>query len=823
MHLFRKYGIMMMIIMAALIYACGGDGSDIGEITPEYNDYHSDFFTGNEDFSKEEAQQSDPLNEFRIGDTGSNTLPASIDHSSKMPMVRNQGRTSSCTAWATGYYGKTYQEALEEGWHPDDNSFSPAYLYAMQCRNYDRPWSLVKAWQTLKTFGISKWDVMPFEDLGPENKDIDLEKKTYADLDIPQQVREQARIYRCGEMTQVSTTVAELKQALTKGPVVLAIYKYGSPAERPTPPEENYMRVNLDNKGAHAILCVGYDDNKFGEGAYKFINSWGSDWGEGGYSWIKYADTTALIMSAMTIKDLRNPNKPDGENNVTTRPDEPTNVAATDDAGPYVDITWDKVANAQYYRIYRTQVGDVTTHEAITVTHQPNHRDYPPPGVQFYYSVVAENELGQSRHLATDTDAKDYVDVGSSIGNELDAPTVRWESNNGEIINFAVSNIDTAATSMEVLISIAVDGPWKSMGWIKPEDFYIKLGENSEYAGRQPFVRVRVASADGYSEPSASAKVGEKINNSAEIAKFRIFITDSQEDRIFLRWMTDGGAVDYYETWRMIATQDNSSEWVKLGYSNPDVVDEQGFVYYSDPTAVPGVDYWYCVLPVYKGEYGDMHYPLGTVRVEVSQSNLKLASFQYEYGDLNSSTAFPQIEVRNDGAEDVEQYTIEISVYDIENDETTLIKKLEINDRLSSMHQHRISAVDVAIPPQFGDGRKYSWVVTVNHDDLVSEIFEDDNTKMSSDVWSVNSDSQTMSIEMDTGSALSQSSPASRTLIGSTRPFSKKKGLSETATGAGEADDENFQSSSVETDQFVLYDEPVNYQRPDSFDNNAAK
>jgi hypothetical protein len=400
---------------------------------------------------------------------------------------------------------------------------------------------------------------------------------------------------------------------------------------------------------------------------------------------------------------------------------------------------------------------------------------------------------------------------------------VQWDSNNGEIINFTVSNIDAAATSMEVLISIAADGPWNSMGWIKPEDFYIKLGENSEYAGRQPYVRVRVASADGYSEPSAWAKVGKKINNNAEIAKFRIFISDSQEERIFLRWMTDGGAVDYYETWRMIATQDNSSEWVKLGYSNPDVVDEQGFVYYSDPTAVPGVDYWYCVVPVYKGEYGDMHYPLGTVRVEASLTNLKLASFEYEYGDLNSSTAFPQIVVRNDGPEDVEQYTLEISVYDIENDETTLIKKLEINDPLISMHQHQIAITDVAIPPQFLDGRMYSWVVAVNHDDLASEIYEDDNTKMSSDVWSVNSDNQTMFSEMDTGSAFRQSPPASRTLIGSTRPWSKKKNLSDIAIGAGEADNESMQFPSVEAEQFVLYDEPVNYQRPDSFDNNAAQ
>jgi C1A family cysteine protease len=37
---------------------------------------------------------------------------------------------------------------------------------------------------------------------------------------------------------------------------------------------------------------VGYDDNrKIGDkkGAIKIRNSWGTDWGEGGYGWLPYA------------------------------------------------------------------------------------------------------------------------------------------------------------------------------------------------------------------------------------------------------------------------------------------------------------------------------------------------------------------------------------------------------------------------------------------------------------------------------------------------------------------------------------------------------
>ena len=37
--------------------------------------------------------------------------------------------------------------------------------------------------------------------------------------------------------------------------------------------------------GGHAVTICGYDDAKH---AYKIVNSWGTGWGDGGYSWIDY-------------------------------------------------------------------------------------------------------------------------------------------------------------------------------------------------------------------------------------------------------------------------------------------------------------------------------------------------------------------------------------------------------------------------------------------------------------------------------------------------------------------------------------------------------
>ena len=90
-----------------------------------------------------------------------------------------------------------------------------------------------------------------------------------------------------------------LKEAIMKyGPVVADIY-YSDEYLK----DVSYYVPNLNKNTNHAITIVGWDDNypkdKFkntppGDGAFIVRNSWGQDWGENGYFYISYYDTSLL-------------------------------------------------------------------------------------------------------------------------------------------------------------------------------------------------------------------------------------------------------------------------------------------------------------------------------------------------------------------------------------------------------------------------------------------------------------------------------------------------------------------------------------------------
>jgi hypothetical protein len=109
---------------------------------------------------------------------------------------------------------------------------------------------------------------------------------------------------------------------------------------------ENFRHLNGTNPvynsasgaeiGGHAVTIVGYDDNRYG-GAFKFINSWTTNWGDNGFFWIPYNFYPLVASEAYLLEDAPNTNVKD--DNIPTPP------TPTEEKQPDLQIqSW----NAQY-------------------------------------------------------------------------------------------------------------------------------------------------------------------------------------------------------------------------------------------------------------------------------------------------------------------------------------------------------------------------------------------------------------------------------------------------------------------------------------------
>jgi hypothetical protein len=55
--------------------------------------------------------------------------------------------------------------------------------------------------------------------------------------------------------------------------------------------------------GGHAMCVVGYDDRKYG-GAFLIMNSWGPEWGQNGFAWIRYPEFNYFVREAYGLEPM---------------------------------------------------------------------------------------------------------------------------------------------------------------------------------------------------------------------------------------------------------------------------------------------------------------------------------------------------------------------------------------------------------------------------------------------------------------------------------------------------------------------------------------
>lgn len=238
-----------------------------------------------------------PTENFGYADS----YPAKISYRAYTPPIMNQGQAATCVGYAVAYGLLTTQQNILMGITNENMKFyramDPNFVYALiksyndnWCQEgssmYDaigvlinqgckpmffEPWLDCNSTTSISKFAMTAASIYSVNDayvLEMENKDI---------INIMKSALNDKRLVAIG---------AQLTESFQSGTTV----QYGSWS--PT--------GNEPVSGGHAMVIVGYDDYKNG-GSFEVMNSWGPNFGDKGFVWIKYTDAKKYIEEAYVL------------------------------------------------------------------------------------------------------------------------------------------------------------------------------------------------------------------------------------------------------------------------------------------------------------------------------------------------------------------------------------------------------------------------------------------------------------------------------------------------------------------------------------------
>jgi C1A family cysteine protease/peptidoglycan hydrolase-like protein with peptidoglycan-binding domain len=216
-------------------------------------------------------------------------LPDSVDLSIWCSEVEDQGVLDACTAHA----GVALLEYFEKKSFGNALDASSRFLYKvtrnLMHREGDTGASVRETMKAMVLFGVPPEEYCPYDEA---KFDDDPSAFCYA---FAQNYQTITYFRLDGAGMPARELLAQIKTILVGGfPCMFGFTVYDSIHDKTNPPGHiPYPTLDDKQEGGHAAIAVGYNDykqikNATNPGAFLIKNSWGVDWGEGGYGWLPY-------------------------------------------------------------------------------------------------------------------------------------------------------------------------------------------------------------------------------------------------------------------------------------------------------------------------------------------------------------------------------------------------------------------------------------------------------------------------------------------------------------------------------------------------------
>ena len=256
--------------------------------------------------SEDQLNELPELNDDVLGFVSN--LPASYSFEEYVPAVLTQSG-ASCVGFASQYYALSTMYNIRLGIKDPSqkysHAFDPYFVYSIvksrDGENCDEGSNFAEAFDILKKAGAKKMLFPPYLVC---DSSWDKEKlSTTLPYTMPYSIDE----WRYAKVNYEFLPTA--KNALYNG--IPLIFGVGLTDSFNALSSDDSSSISSssglwepksyeDRLGGHALTIVGYDDNKFG-GAFRVVNSWGRNWGDNGYFWMKYSDFIDNVKAAFIM------------------------------------------------------------------------------------------------------------------------------------------------------------------------------------------------------------------------------------------------------------------------------------------------------------------------------------------------------------------------------------------------------------------------------------------------------------------------------------------------------------------------------------------